>query len=179
MIRTSKSDLFIMASYFLPGFRKRLLLKKAAERGVKISMILGGMSDIPFFKPARHYLYSVLCKHEITIYEWNKSVLHGKMAIADGHLTTIGSYNLNALSDYGSLELNVNVESNVFAKSSADFLQEIITEGCVKINPSNYLHKSFSIIHLYRFLCFQSLRFSLFILFVMMRRDRMSHRHQA
>lgn len=177
MIRNSQSELTLMASYFLPGFRKRLLLKKASERGVKISIILGGISDIPFLKPALHYLYSVLCKNNIAIYEWTPSVLHGKMAIADGHLTSIGSYNLNALSDYGSLELNVAVESHEFAKTSLSFLQQIISEGCVRIDAKQYQHKSYSIIHIYRFLCFQGLRLSLFLLFVMMRRDRMKRKH--
>lgn len=177
MIRKSQSELTFMASYFLPGFRKRLLLKKAADRGVQISIILGGISDIPFIKPALHYLYSVLCKNNIAIYEWTPSVLHGKMAIADGHLTTIGSYNLNALSDYGSLELNVAVESTAFANTSALFLKQIINEGCVHIDAKQYQHKPYSVMHVYRFLCFQGLRLSLFILFVMMRRDRMRQKH--
>lgn len=177
MIRKSQSELTIMASYFLPGFRKRLLLKKASERGVQISIILGGISDIPFLKPALHYLYSVLSKNNITIYEWTPSVLHGKMAIADGHFTTIGSYNMNALSDYGSLELNVAVESTEFAKTTSSFLQQIIDEGCVLIDAKHYQHNPYSLRHVYRFLCFQGLRLSLFILFVMMRRDRMRQRH--
>jgi cardiolipin synthase len=177
IIRTSQSELMIMASYFLPGFRKRLLLKNAAERGVNITIILGGMSDIPLIKPAMHYLYSVLCKNNISIYEWTQSVLHGKMAISDEHLTTIGSYNLNALSDYGSLELNVNIESAEFAQTASSFLQKIIAEGCVKINPQLYQHKPYSVLHTYRFVCFQLLRLSLFILFALMRRDRMSRKH--
>ncbi|MES2778312.1 MAG: phospholipase D-like domain-containing protein [Bacteroidota bacterium] len=177
MIRKSQSELTLMASYFLPGFRKRLLLKKASERGVQVSIILGGVSDIPLMKPAMHYLYSVLCKNNIAIYEWMPSVLHGKMAIADKHLTTIGSYNMNALSDYGSLELNVNVESSVFASSSSAFLQQIIKEGCFQVNASRYRYRPYSLRHAYRFMCFQLLRLSQFILFVMMRRDRMSQRH--
>ncbi|MES2560652.1 MAG: phospholipase D-like domain-containing protein [Bacteroidota bacterium] len=177
MIRESKKEFILMASYFLPGFRKRLFLKKAAERGVKITVILGGLSDIPLLKPAMHYLYSVLCKHDITIYEWAPSVLHGKMAIADGHLTTVGSYNLNALSDYGSLELNVNVESTTFAQSSTAFIENIIAEGCVLIQPTQYRYKAYSLLHAYRFICFQLLRLLLFVLFVLMRRDRMKNKH--
>lgn len=177
MIRESRTELTIMASYFLPGFRKRLLLINAADRGVNVTMILGGNSDIPLIKPAMHYLYAVLCKHNITVYEWTPSVLHGKMAICDHHFTTIGSYNLNALSDYGSLELNVNVDSEMFAHESGAFLKSIIKDGCVRVDAKQYAHKPYSLIHAYRLVCFQLLRLSLFILFVLMRRDRISKKH--
>jgi cardiolipin synthase A/B len=177
MIRNSQSELTIMASYFLPGFRKRLLLKKASDRGVAVSIILGGVSDIPLIKPALHYLYTVLCKHNITVYEWKPSVLHGKMAIADRRYTTIGSYNMNALSDYGSLELNINVDSLSFAEQANEFITNVTKEGCERVDPARYRYQLYSLLHAYRFLCFQLLRLLLFVLFVLMRRDRMSHRH--
>jgi cardiolipin synthase len=166
-----------MASYFLPGLRKRLLLKQAAERGVNITIILGGHSDIPLMKPALQYIYSTLSKHNITVYEWTRSVLHGKMAVADEQLTTVGSYNLNSLSDYGSLELNINVNSPEVALQSKHFLQRIIAEGCTRIDADQYAYHPYSILHVYRLVCYQLLRFSLFVLFVLMHRDRMSRKH--
>jgi cardiolipin synthase len=36
--------------------------------------------------------------------------LHGKAAVVDGNWT-IGSFNLNNLSSYGSLEMNVEIKS--------------------------------------------------------------------
>jgi cardiolipin synthase len=48
--------------------------------------------------------------NNIELYEWDKTVLHGKAAVVDGNWT-IGSFNLNNLSSYGSLEMNVEIKS--------------------------------------------------------------------
>ena len=37
------------------------------------------------------------------------SNLHAKVATVDGKWCTIGSYNMNHLSDYGSVETNVDI----------------------------------------------------------------------
>ncbi|MDZ4756980.1 MAG: phospholipase D-like domain-containing protein [Bacteroidota bacterium] len=132
-IRNSKESIVIIASYFLPGRRLSKALETAAKNNVKIKIILSGISDIPLFHLATSYLYSYLHKHHIEIYEWNKSVLHGKIAVIDGLWTTIGSYNLNHLSALGSIELNVEVLNANFANDTENHLYEIIENGCTKI----------------------------------------------
>jgi cardiolipin synthase len=62
----------------------------------------------------------------IELYEWDKTVLHGKAAVVDG--TTISSFNLNNLSSYGSLEMNVEVKSTAFASSYLEHLNEVIAQ---------------------------------------------------
>jgi cardiolipin synthase len=68
------------------------------------------------------------------LYEWNNSILHGKAAVIDNYWTTIGSFNLNNLSSYGSIEMNVEINSTVFSKMYKAHLNEII-EQCQKITP--------------------------------------------
>ncbi len=53
------------------------------------------------------HLYTKLLRHNIELYEWKSSVLHGKTAVIDSNWTTIGSFNLNNLSSFGSIELNL------------------------------------------------------------------------
>lgn len=136
-IHNSKKSVTIVASYFLPGRSMRESLEIAAKKGVKIKIILSGISDIPLFRLATSYLYSYLHKHNIEIFEWQKSMLHGKMAVVDSRWTTIGSYNLNYLSAFGSIELNVEILNNDFAKSVEKHLSEIIKDGCIKIEGEN------------------------------------------
>jgi cardiolipin synthase len=64
--------------------------------------------------------------NNIELYEWDKTVLHGKAAVVDGNWTTIGSFNLNNLSSYGSLEMNVEIKSTAFASSYLEHLNEVI-----------------------------------------------------
>jgi cardiolipin synthase len=127
-IRHAKKEIIIVGSYFLPGIRIIKALNKASKNNVKIKLILTGISDLPMTRRATCFLYSKLLHYNIELYEWNKSVLHGKSAVIDGYWTTIGSFNLNNLSSYGSVEMNVEINSAVFSKMYQCHLNQIITE---------------------------------------------------
>jgi cardiolipin synthase len=60
--------------------------------------------------------------------------LHGKIAVIDDNWTTIGSFNLNNLSSYASIEMNVGIDSAEFANNYLLHLKEIIAQ-CDKITP--------------------------------------------
>lgn len=127
-IRNAKKEIIIVGSYFLPGIRIIRALKKASKNQVKIKLILSGKSDLPLTRRATCFLYGKLLKYNIELYEWDKSILHGKAAVIDGNWTTIGSFNLNNLSSYGSLEMNVEINSALFSKMFQAHLIEIIAQ---------------------------------------------------
>ncbi len=132
-IKEAKEEIIIVGSYFLPGRKLINALRKAAHKGVKIKLILSGIADVPLIKRATSYLYLSLLKHNIELYEWNKSVLHGKVAVVDAQKSIIGSFNLNHLSSYGSIEMNVEIESSEFSKNlTAHFNDEILIQ-CERI----------------------------------------------
>ena len=128
IIQNAKKEVVIVGSYFLPGRRLSNALKNAAKRGVKIKIILSGISDLPIVMWATNYVYTSFLKQGIELFEWKKSVLHGKLAVVDNKRTTIGSYNLNQLSSYGSIEMNVEINSVVFSKSLSVHLIGIIKQ---------------------------------------------------
>lgn len=127
-IRNAKTEIIIVGSYFLPGIRIIRALKKASKNKVKIKLILSGKSDLPLTRRASCFLYGKLLKYNIELYEWEQSILHGKVAVIDGSWTTIGSYNLNNLSSYGSLEMNVEINAPLFSKMFQMHLLEIIDQ---------------------------------------------------
>lgn len=131
-IRNSKNEIIIVGSYFFPGRRLKNALKNASKRGVKTKLILSGISDIPLIRRATSYLYASLLKNNIELYEWHKSVLHGKVAVIDKKWSTIGSFNLNYLSVYGSIEMNVGIHSSGFTEKVTSHLYQVIAE-CEKI----------------------------------------------
>lgn len=133
-ISTAEKEIVIVSSYFLPGKKLIKTLKKASQKGVKIKLILSGISDVPMARLACCHLYSKLLRYNIELYEWKKSVLHGKIAVIDANWTTIGSFNLNNLSSYASIEMNVAIDSEEFAKDYLVHLNEIITQ-CERITP--------------------------------------------
>lgn len=140
-IRHAKKEIIIVGSYFLPGIRIIHALKKASKNKVKIKLILSGISDLPMTRRATCFLYNKLLHYDIELYEWNKSILHGKAAVIDGYWTTIGSFNLNNLSSYGSLEMNVEINSAAFSQMYQSHLEEII-EQCQKITPESLKMKT-------------------------------------
>ncbi|MBF2708540.1 phospholipase D-like domain-containing protein [Flavobacterium soyangense] len=133
-IGNAKKEIIIVGSYFLPGKKLLNSLKKASRNGVKIKLILSGISDIPMARRASCHLYAKLLKYNVELYEWKKSILHGKIAVIDNNWTTIGSFNLNNLSSFASIEMNVGINSAEFANNYLLHLNEIM-EQCEKITP--------------------------------------------
>lgn len=133
-ISTAEKEIVIVSSYFLPGKKLINTLKIASQNNVTIKLILSGISDVPMARRASCHLYSKLLRYNIELYEWKKSVLHAKIAVIDANWTTIGSFNLNNLSSFASIEMNVAIDSAPFAKDFLVHLQEIIAQ-CERITP--------------------------------------------
>jgi cardiolipin synthase len=138
MLRTSSSQVMIMSSYFIPGWFIRQRLSKAAKRGVKIKLILAGVSDVRLAKSAECYIYRWFYRKNIEVYEYNTCVLHSKLAVQDGKWVTVGSYNVNNISAYASVELNFDIANLDFARSTQERLEEIIEHECTLITPEIY-----------------------------------------
>ncbi|MCE2894799.1 MAG: phospholipase D-like domain-containing protein [Flammeovirgaceae bacterium] len=140
MFRQATDTIMIMSAYFLPNDQFRKELKKAAQRGVKVKLILAGTSDIALAKYAERYLYRWLFSKNIEIYEYQKSILHGKLAVYDSLWSTVGSYNVNTISAYASIELNLAVQDHDFAVNVENTLQAIMLNDCVRITENQIQH---------------------------------------
>lgn len=138
MLLHAKEEIIIMCSYFLPGRVFRREISNAIKRGVRIKVILAGPSDVMVAKNAERYLYDWMLRNSIEIYEYQKTVLHAKMAVYDTAGVTVGSYNVNNISAYASLELNMDVRDTSFAVSTRLLLEQIIAQDCKRISPDNY-----------------------------------------
>jgi cardiolipin synthase len=137
MLRRAESHITILCSYFLPGNVIRKLLSNAAKRGVIIKVIVAGKSDVMLSKNAERWLYDWLLRNNIQVYEYEPAVLHAKSAVCDGNLVTIGSYNINNISAYTSIELNVDIRNKNFAAQVEATLQDIIRNQSVLITTEN------------------------------------------
>lgn len=133
MFRHAKSHITILCSYFLPGRVIRRQLRNASRRGVKVKVITAGLSDVILAKYAERFMYDWLLRHNIELYEYQPAVLHGKIAVCDGEWLTIGSYNINDISAYASIELNLNVRHAGFAKEAEQILLQIAEKDCIPV----------------------------------------------
>ncbi len=133
-IRHAHSSVIIMASYFLPGSKIRKSIRNASRRNVNVKIILPGISDVKLIKYATEYWYAWLLRNGIELYEWNKTVLHGKLMAVDTNWVSIGSYNINHLSHYSSIETNLEVKDESFSHTVKMELDRVLN-NCTPITP--------------------------------------------
>jgi cardiolipin synthase len=166
-IKHAQNRMIIFASYFLPGRNERKLLRNASRRGVDIKIVLSAESDAPVFKRATNFLYDFILRNNIKIYEYLPSNLHAKVATVDGKWSTIGSYNLNHLSDYGSVEMNADILDAPFAGQFEELLQEIIAKDCRQVTFEEYIHRKTWFYQLSDWFSYQMIRFLMRIMFLL------------
>lgn len=94
----ARRELVLAHAYFLPDLSFVRALKRAARRGVKVSLLLAGRSDVVFARAATMRLYREFLRAGVGIYEWTASTLHAKAALVDGERLLVGSFNLDPLS---------------------------------------------------------------------------------
>lgn len=107
-INSARAHIDITCAYFFPPLVLRRALVNAAERGVRVRLILPGVTDVPLVRAVSVGYYGRLLKHGVEIYEWDASVLHAKTMVVDGVWSTIGSANLDGRALFLSYEANAS-----------------------------------------------------------------------
>lgn len=114
-IGEARHDVLIANAYFIPGRRLRNALVRAAQRGVRVQLLLQGRYEYFMQYHASRPVYGLLLQAGVEIYEYAPSFLHAKVAVIDGHWATVGSSNLDPLSLLLAREANVVIEDRAFA----------------------------------------------------------------
>lgn len=125
-IRTAEKSILIVGGYFLPGGWTRRLFKNAVRRGVEVNILVAEKSDVGLMVNARKYLYGWLTENGIKVFEYNPSNVHGKVLIIDNKWTSIGSYDLNNLSSYSNIELNLDIKNENFSENLSHYINDLI-----------------------------------------------------
>ena len=105
-IGRARHEILVANPYFMPGRRMRRALVSAARRGVDVRVLVG-KKEFVVLDHAVRYLHRTLLLAGARIGEYEKTMLHAKVAVIDSAWATIGSSNLDALS------LVLNNEANV------------------------------------------------------------------
>jgi cardiolipin synthase len=105
-IGAAHSEVLLANPYFMPGRRLRRALIEAAARGVTVKLLIG-RKEFALLDHAVPFLYHALLNAGVQIAEYERTMLHGKVAVVDSKWATVGSSNLDALS------LVLNNEANV------------------------------------------------------------------
>ena len=106
----------IACPYFYPrrAFRRSLLA--AAQRGVRVRLLMQGKVDYRLAALAARVLYDELLTQGVRIFEYTPAFLHAKVAVVDSGWATVGSSNIDPLSLLLNLEANAVVQDEAFAQ---------------------------------------------------------------
>ena len=125
----------MVTPYFYPGRSFRRALVHAAERGVRVRLLLQGKIDYRIAGLAARVLYDELLAKGVEIHEYIPAYLHAKVAVVDGDWATLGSSNIDPLSLLLNLEANVVVHDAPFAAQVAHELDIAIADSRKVLAP--------------------------------------------
>ena len=141
-IAQSRSEIFIANAYFVPGVALQRALLRAAERGVRITLLLQGRYEYFMQHHTSRAMYGVMLDAGIEIIEYAPSFLHAKVAVFDGPqggLATVGSSNLDPLSLLLAREANIFVRDDAFAAELRAHLVEAAQHGGQGVEKSAHV----------------------------------------
>ncbi len=109
-INTARSHIELTTPYLAPDRTFRLALYRAAERGVRVDVLLPSQADgtLPQWGSRSHF--ASLLRHGIRIFLYDPGMLHAKTAVVDDTWATVGSTNLDPLSLHFNHELNIHTQ---------------------------------------------------------------------
>ena len=139
-ITQARHTIIIANAYFLPGRKLRHALIEAAQRGVKVKLLLQGKIEYRMQYHATRWIYDQFLGSGIEIYEYLPSFLHAKVAVLDD-VSTVGSSNLDPFSLLLAREANVLIDDAAFTQSLRHSLEAAIVQGSKVIEHTLYARR--------------------------------------
>ncbi len=137
-IESASEEILIACAYFFPGRRFRRALMQAAARGVRVRLLLQGRVEYLLLHYATRALYGTFLDAGIEIYEYHRSFMHAKVAVADMRWATVGSSNIDPFSLLLAREANVVVDDRRFAIELRASLAQYMAEGAEPVRKQRW-----------------------------------------
>lgn len=124
-LRGAKQRVWLATPYFLPTWKIRRALRRAAARGVEVRLLLAGRhTDHPPVRFAGQRYYPRLLKAGVRIFEYQPRFLHLKMVLVDDWVS-VGSCNFDHWNLRFNLDANVEALDPSFTQAvTASFIED-------------------------------------------------------
>jgi len=125
---SARRSAMLVTPYFAPGRKLRNALASAARRGIEVTLLLG-VGQFRMQDAVTRSFYPKLLRAGVTIVEYRKTQLHGKVAVVDDDWATVGSSNYDGLSLFVNQEANIVVRDEAFARRLRALIAQGVADG--------------------------------------------------
>ena len=133
----AKDSVKIVNPYFCPTSSVIKALKRCAERGVKMDIIMSSKYDVPLVPDVVYYNLRKLMKRGAKIWRYRPGFHHSKIMMVDGKYCTVGSTNLDARSLRFDYEINaLIIDKDVTRQLDNKFIDD--TKKCDLLTEEEY-----------------------------------------
>ena len=133
----AKDSVKIVNPYFCPTSSVIKALKRCAERGVKMDIIMSSRYDVPMIPDVVYYNLRKLMKRGARIWRYRPGFHHSKIMMVDGKYCTVGSTNLDARSLRFDYEINaIIIDKDVTHQLEEKFIED--TKKCDLLTDEEY-----------------------------------------
>jgi cardiolipin synthase len=120
----AQRSISITNPYFVPDNRMLETLMDAAQRGVRVTLLVPAAIDNQFVRQASRAEFGQLLLSGVRIYEYQPAYLHAKTMTVDGIWSTVGSTNLDHRSFGLSDEINLVIYDTRVARKMEEVFEE-------------------------------------------------------
>jgi len=123
-IAHARVRVWLATAYFVPRWRIRRALKRAAKSGIDVRLLLPGpITDHPGVRSISHRLYGRLMKNGVRIFEYQPRFMHAKSVLCDDWVA-IGSSNFDRWNLRWNLEANQEIKDEVLAAQVKEMFEQ-------------------------------------------------------
>ncbi|MBA9075974.1 cardiolipin synthase [Rufibacter quisquiliarum] len=117
----AQKEILVTTPYFIPGEGILQALTVAALGGVKVKLLVPGISDSALVNAAAWSYYDDMLHAGVEIYLYQKGFIHSKTVVIDGAVSMVGTANM----DNRSFELNFEVNAVVYDEAISKQLRDV------------------------------------------------------
>jgi cardiolipin synthase len=136
-IAHAEKSVHITMAYFVPDPQTIDLLKRAAARGVDVTLVLPSYTDFWAVFHAGRSHYAELMQAGVKIYERQQALLHSKTIVIDGVWSTVGSSNMDFRSFLHNQELTAVILGWEFGRQMESMFEDDM-RGSVRIDTEQW-----------------------------------------
>lgn len=121
----AKDSIKIINPYFVPTNKVMKALKRCAERGVKMDILISAKYDEPVTPDIVMYNMKKLIKRGVNVWRYRPGFHHSKIMMVDGKYCTVGSTNLDARGLRYDYEVNaLIIDEETTKKLNQKFIED-------------------------------------------------------